>query len=104
MLTSIIRVLKLNEARKGVSQKTGKPYEMQDAECLLLTADGEIDQVGVLQIPKDLMGKVTAGDFIGSFALRPNLQTRRIEAVLTGLQPYKASASAPAGSAKPAQA
>lgn len=87
-MQSIIRILKLNEVRKGVSQKTGKPYEMQDAECLLLTDTGEVDQVGVLQIPKDLMGKVTTGDFIGTFALRPNLQDRRIGAVLTGLQPY----------------
>lgn len=103
MLTSIIRILKLNEVRKGVSNKTGKPYEMQDAECLLLTAEGEIDQVGVLQIPRDLMGKVTTGDFIGSFALRPNLQNRRIEAVLTGLQTYAVGKTpAPAGAAKSA--
>lgn len=87
-MQSIIRILKLNEVRKGVSKKTGNPYEMQDAECLLLKDTGEIDQVGVLQIPKDLMGKVTEGDFIGTFALRANLQDRRINAVLTGLAPY----------------
>lgn len=104
-MQSIIRILKLNEARKGVSQKTGKPYEMQDAECLLLKDTGEVDQVGVLQIPRDLMGKVTEGDFIGSFVLRPNLQTRRIEAQLVGLQPYAVKGTpAPVGSAKSAQA
>jgi hypothetical protein len=99
---SIIDILKLNEVRKGVSQKTGKPYEMQDAECLLLTDSGEVDQVGVLQIPKDLMGKVTTGKFIGSFSLRPNLQTRRIEAVLVGLQPYAVRGTSPAAASKAA--
>lgn len=104
-MQSIIRILKLNEVRKGTSQKTGKPYEMQDAECLLLKDTGEVDQVGVLHIPKDLMGKVTEGDFIGTFALRANLQDRQINAVLTGLAPYAVGrAPAPAGSAKPAQA
>lgn len=87
-MQSILRILKLNEVRKGTSQKTGKPYEMQDAECLLLKDTGEVDSVGVLQIPKSLMGKVTEGDFIGHFALQPDMQSRKIGAVLTGLQPY----------------
>lgn len=89
-MQSIIRILKLNEVRKGISSKNGKPYEMQDAECLLLKDTGEVDSVGVLQIPKSLMGKVTEGDFIGHFALQPDMQTRKIGAVLTGLQPYAA--------------
>jgi hypothetical protein len=87
-MNSILQILKLNELRKGVSSKTGKPYEMQDAECLLLTDTGEVESVGVLQIPRDLMGKVSLGIFLGSFSLRPDMQTRRIGAVLTGLQPY----------------
>lgn len=87
-MQSILRILKVNEARSGVSSKTGKPYEMQDAECLLLKDTGEVDQVGVLQIPKALMGTVTVGDFIGTFCLRPDMASRRINAVLVGLTPY----------------
>lgn len=85
-MQSILRILKVNEARTGT--KDGRTWEMQDAECLLLKDTGEVDQVGVLQLPKDLRGKVTPGDYLGSFALRPNMASRKIEAVLTGLQPY----------------
>lgn len=87
-MQSILQILKLNEVREGVSQKNGKPYRMQDAECLILKDTGEVDQVGVLQIPRDLLGTVNPGVYLGSFALRPNMASRRIEAQLTGLQPY----------------
>jgi len=95
-MQSILQILKVNEPRTG--QKDGRPWEMQDAECLLLTAEGVVDQVGVLQIPKDLRGKVKEGVYMGSFALRPDMRSRRIEAVLTGLQPY--AKPAPASGAK----
>lgn len=85
-MQSILQILKVNEARTGV--KDGRTWEMQDAECLLLNDSGEVDQVGVLQLPKDLRGKVVPGVFLGQFALRPNMASRKIEAVLTGLQPY----------------
>jgi len=87
-MQSILQVLKVNEVRKGISSKTQRPYEMQDAECLLLKETGEVDQVGVLQIPRELLGKVVPGVYLGSFALRPNMASRRLEAQLTGLQPY----------------
>lgn len=88
IMRSIIQILKVNEMKKGVSRKTGNPYEMQDAECLILNDDGSVDQVGVLPLPKDLREKVLPGTYVGSFAMRPDMQTRRIGAVLTGLQPY----------------
>lgn len=97
-MQSILQILKLNEARKGIGKVSGQPYEMQDAECLILTEDGEVDQVGVLMIPKALMGKVQPGVFMGSFALRANTSEkgqRRIEAVLTGLTPIPRPAKAP---------
>lgn len=91
---SILQILKLNEPRSG--EKNGRKWEMQDAECIILKDDGSVDQVGVLMIPKDLMGKVQPGVFLGAFALRADTSRegqRRINAVLTGLQPY----SKPAG-------
>lgn len=86
-MQSILQILKVNDARSGTS-KEGRPWEMQDCECLLLKDTGEVDQVGVLSLPKDLRGKVVPGTYLGSFGLRPSLKDRRIEAVLVGLQPY----------------
>jgi hypothetical protein len=85
-MQSILRILKINEARSG--NKDGRPWEMQDAECLLLKDTGEVDQVGVLMLPKELRNKVQPGDYLGTFALRPNMASRRIEAQLVGLTPY----------------
>lgn len=86
-MQSIIQVLKVNDLKSGISRKTGNPYEIQDAECILLKDDGSVDQVGVLQVPKSLRDKVHPGVFTGSFALRSNMQSRQIEAVLTDITP-----------------
>jgi hypothetical protein len=86
-MQSIIQILKLNDPKTGTSKKTGNPYDMQDAECLLLKDDGSIDQVGVLQVPKQLRETVKPGTFTATFALNANFASRRIEAVLTGLVP-----------------
>jgi hypothetical protein len=91
---SIIQILKLNDPKTGTSKKTGNPYDMQDAECLLLTPDGGIDQVGVLQVPKALRETVKPGTYTATFALNANFASRRIEAVLTGLVPLPARGGA----------
>lgn len=98
---SILQILKLNEPRSGT--KDGRAWEMQDAECVILNEQGQPDQVGVLMVPKDLRGKVAPGVYLGSFALRANTSReggRRIEAVLTGLQPYAIKGTPAAPSAK----
>lgn len=84
-MQAVLQILKVNDLKSGVSKKTGNPYELQDAECVLLDDKGAPSQIGVLSIPKELRGKVEPGVYTGNFALRPDLQTRRIEAVLTGL-------------------
>lgn len=104
-MNSILQILKLNEPRSGV--KNDRKWEMQDAECLILNEDGTVDQVGVLMIPKDMMGKVQPGTFMGSFSLRANTSReggRKIEAQLTGLQPLNRTPKGfvPADAAKPA--
>ncbi len=101
-LTSIIQILKVNEKRSG--NKNGRDWAMQDCECALLADTGELEQVGVLQLPKDMMGDAAPkpGIYLGSFALRAGMQDRKIAAVLTGLQPYavpKASKPATAAAA-----
>ena len=69
--TSVIQIIKVNELRKGA--KDGRPWEMQDAECLLLDEEGKPSQVGVLMLPKELRGNVTAGIYAGTFALSASL-------------------------------
>lgn len=88
-MQSILQILKLNEVRKGISSKTNKPWEMQDAECILINADGSVASVGVLQLPKSLMGDTapTAGTYTATFALVSGMTDRKINAVLTALTP-----------------
>lgn len=88
-MQAIIQVLRVNDLKTGTSAKTGRSYELQDAECVLLDDKGAPSQIGVLSLPKDLRGKTTPGVYTGSFALRPDLQTRRIEAVLVALVPVQ---------------
>lgn len=86
-MQAIIQIIKVNEKRTG--SKDGRAWEMQDSECILLNDDGTPSQVGVLPIPKELREKgVNPGTYTGTFALKADLRTRRIEAVLTGLAPY----------------
>ena len=93
-MQSIIQIFKVDELKKGTSAKTGRPYEMQSAQCALLTPEGVIDQVGVLDIPPKLREGLTPGTYTAAFAMRASMQTGRLEAVLTGLQ------AVPQGSAK----
>lgn len=83
--TALLEIFKVNDVKSG--QKDGRPWELQDAECALLTEGLTIEQVGVLSIPRDLRGKVQPGRYTGAFTLRADLRTRRIEAVLVGLTP-----------------
>ncbi len=87
-----LQILKVNPLREGVGKTSGQPYRMQDAECMILDDKGDVDQVGVLMLSKDQVGKTEPGIYLGSFAMRANTSQnggRKIEAVLTGLQPVK---------------
>jgi len=99
--SSTIQVLKLNEPNKGVSAKTGRPYDIQDAECILWDGEGAVSQVGILTIPTELRGKIEVGMYSGTFTMRADRQTRRIGSVLVGLTPIPAVATkgAPGASA-----
>src|SRR5471030_488997 len=90
-----LQILKLNPIREGTGKVSGNPYRMQDAECMILDDKGEVDQVGVLMLSKDQVGKTDPGIYLGSFAMRANTSKdggRKIEAVLTGLQPVRKTA------------
>lgn len=85
-MQSKIQILKVNDLRTGKSVKTGKDWQMQDAECILINDDGTIGAVGVLQLPKTLLGDKapTVGLYTASFALNAGID-RKINAVLTAL-------------------
>lgn len=68
-------------------KKTGK-WSMQECECALLSPDGVVEQVGVLSLPRELVDKTAPGVYLGSFVIKPDYKTRKIGAVLVGLQPY----------------
>jgi hypothetical protein len=86
-MQSILQILKVNTLRNGISAKTNKPWEMQDAECILINQDGTPASVGVLQLPKSLMGAnaPVAGVYTATFALVSGMTDRKINAVLTNL-------------------
>jgi len=90
-----LQILKLNPIREGIGRQSGQPYRMQDAECLILDDKGDVDQVGVLMLSKEQVGITQPGVYLGSFAMRANTSEkggRKIEAVLTGLQPVTKTA------------
>lgn len=91
MNTSIIRVLKLNDPKPWAFE--GRTGTSHTAECMLMTADGEVESVGVLSIPKDLVEKVKVGTYTASFSLRANPASRRIEAMLVDVTPLPARAA-----------
>ncbi len=86
-MQSMIQIFKLDEVKKGTSKKTGNPYEIHTAQAALVDSNGQVDTVGVLDIPQSLRETVKPGLFTGSFAMKTNFSTGRIEAVLTGLTP-----------------
>ncbi len=67
--SSTVQILKVNEVQKGVSAKTGKPWERHTAECMLLSDTGEIECVGRLVIPDSLRENIQPGIFRAGFAL-----------------------------------
>lgn len=82
--SSVVQILKVNESRSGVG-KTGKAWTMQEAECILIDGDGQVSQVGVLDVPKDMIGHITPGNYTATFSLAAHYQTRKIESRLTAL-------------------
>jgi hypothetical protein len=56
--------------RSGVSQKTGRPYSMHTAQCILqqVTSEGEQLLVGTISLPEKLKD-ARPGDYLAEFAL-----------------------------------
>lgn len=85
-MQSLLQILVVNPV-KSLPGRDGKPpFEIQDAECLLLNEDGSPGKVGVLRVPRDLRATIKAGVFMGSFGLDADYKNRQIGAVLVSLQ------------------
>ena len=82
--SSVVQILKVNDPRSGIG-KNNKAWQMQEAECILLDADGQVSQVGVLDVPKDMIGNIVPGTYTATFSLAAHYQTRKIESRLTNL-------------------
>lgn len=100
--TSLLQIFKLDEPRTW--EKNGRKGTIQTAQCALLTDEGAIEQVGVLDIPEALREQAKKpGVYRGGFALQARQygdNRGRIEAVLTSLtemQQRAAASPAPKG-------
>lgn len=96
-MQAILQIFKVGELREGVSQKTGRPYRIQELECGLVDETGAIDQVGVFMLPRELVGSesIKPGYYTASYSLRVDPSTRRISAAITGFTaiPQRSKAS-----------
>lgn len=105
--SSTINVLKVeNEAR--TSKRTGNSYNHFAARVILLTDDGEVETVGVInsrRITPELRDSMRVGTFRATFALKvPDFGDDKGDVIcmLTGLVPVSPAKTAPAPSPKPA--
>jgi hypothetical protein len=67
MLPVYMQILSVDEKRTGV--KDGRPWAMQEAQSMLLDADGQILKVGVYDLKRDEIDKMTPGLYMPRYAL-----------------------------------
>lgn len=92
---SLLQILVVNAARDIPSAMGGKPFTVQDAECVMVNEKGHPLKVGVLRISRGLQGLVKPGVFVASFELEPHYKTRILEAQVSSLQPMKLTDKGP---------
>lgn len=102
-MQSLLQVLAVNEPRTG--EKDGRTWQSQDVEAITRGEDGSFGKAGRLRLPKELVGAVTPGLFMGSFSLERDESREgggRLIAKLVGLQPYALKGEPASKSATPA--
>jgi hypothetical protein len=91
-MQSILQILLVN-VKEGNAKKTGNPYKICEAHCVLRNDDGSAGAVGVLTIPKNLEEVAKPGIFTASFALEAPTYGEnqgKVIAALKGLVPVAA--------------
>lgn len=93
--TSTIQILKVSEElSKKLNPDTGKPYVSHIARTALINDDGELETVGRLRVPRELVDVAKVGTYRAGFALRvPDYGPDKgdVVSVLTSLTPLPAS-------------
>lgn len=83
-----IQVLRV-EVRRGVSRRTGLPYQMAEAQCVFHAPNPETGElqpsVGTMLLPKG-QEDAKPGNYVAAFTLRSNREGR-VEAVIASLLP-----------------
>jgi hypothetical protein len=88
-MQTILEILLVN-VKAGNSKKSGQPYSISEAHCVLRDETGKAGAVGVLTVPKALEAVAVPGVFTASFAMEaPTFgeQAGKVIAVLKGLIP-----------------
>lgn len=103
--TSTIQILKVSEElSKKLNPDTGKPYVSHIARTALINDDGELETVGRLRVPRDLVDVAKVGTYRAGFALRvPDYGPDKgdVVSMLTSLVPLLPAPSARASSPAP---
>lgn len=93
-MQTILEILVVN-TKTGTGKKSGQPYSISEAHCVLRDTDGKAGAVGVLTVPKDLEAVAKPGVYTASFALEaPTFGENqgKVVAALKGLVPVPAGA------------
>lgn len=80
---------------KGVSRKTGMPFEIAKGQCVVHTPEGL--RVGVLRITKELID-TAPGEYLAEFALGLDYENNLVPRIV-GLHPFGGKTLSPAAAA-----
>jgi hypothetical protein len=74
--------------RSGVAKKTGNPWAIHEAQCILEqeTSEGKSILVGTINLP-DVLKDSTPGDYLAEFALFRSMEGK-LEPRVVSLQPF----------------
>jgi hypothetical protein len=95
----LIEILAVNKS-SGIAKKTGNPWEMWKAQCVVKGPDQSI-QIGELNLPKSLVD-TAPGKYLAEFELGVSFE-RMVVPMITKLHAWSGDAPA-AGAARPAAA
>jgi hypothetical protein len=94
----LIEVLAVN-VQRGTAKKSGNPYEIHKAQCVIKGPDGVI-QIGEMNLPKHLI-ETKPGKYLAEFELGVNFD-RLVVPVITNLHAHGDTARPTAKSAQSA--
>lgn len=93
-MQTILEILLVN-TKTGTGKKSGQPYSISEAHCVLRDETGKAGAVGVLTVPKDLEATAKPGIYTASFQMEAPTYGEnqgKVIAVLKGLIPVPPSA------------